>query len=152
MGEIFVRPQTACGWCLAVLACAGLCGCAPAAPTQPRSLVSTASATSPRNPASATQPPGLAATTRAALADAAQRSGLPAAQLAVLSAEAVTWSDGSLGCPQPGLTYTQALVPGLWIRIRAGTDSLDYHASERGALVLCPPGRATDPIPASGRV
>ena len=29
--------------------------------------------------------------------------------------EAVTWSDGSLGCPQPGEYYTQVLVPGYWI-------------------------------------
>ena len=150
MGEIFVRTRATSG-SLAVLACAGLCGCAPAAPTQPSSLVSTAPAASPRNSASAPQPLGLAATTRAALADAARRSGLPVAQLAVLSAEAVTWSDGSLGCPQPGLTYTQALVPGLWIRIRAGTESLDYHASERGALFSCPPERGVDPVPGRGR-
>ena len=103
-------------------------------------------------PASEPQRAGMVEPTRSALADAARRTGLPAAQITLLSAEAVTWSDGSLGCPQLGMMYTQALVPGLRIRIRTGTETLDYHASERGALVLCPPGRSVDPIPASGRI
>ena len=42
------------------------------------------------------------------------------ADLKVLSAEAVTWSDGSLGCPEPGMMYTQALVPGYRVQIRGG--------------------------------
>jgi hypothetical protein len=29
-------------------------------------------------------------------------------QREVVSAKAVTWSDGSLGCPEPGKLYTQA--------------------------------------------
>ena len=87
-----------------------------------------------------------------ALADAGHRTGLAAAALKVASAERVTWSDGSLGCPQPGMLYTQALVPGYRIRIQAGAETLDYHASARGALVLCPPGRALDPIRDNGTI
>jgi hypothetical protein len=59
---------------------------------------------------------------------------------------AVTWPDGSLGCPQPGVNYTMALVPGYRIRVRAGERVLDYHASQRGYFVLCPGGMAVDPI------
>jgi hypothetical protein len=40
-----------------------------------------------------------------------------------------------------------ALVPGYRIRIQAGDNVLDYHASRRGYLVLCPPGRSVDPVP-----
>jgi len=81
------------------------------------------------------------------LEDAAGRSGLPADQLEVLSFESVTWSDGSLGCPSPGMAYTQALVPGYRVRVRAGTAVLDYHATARGHFIVCPAGRSVDPIP-----
>jgi hypothetical protein len=92
-------------------------------------------------------PVTLQAITEAAVADAARRTGLPVDQLRVTSSEAVTWRDGSLGCPEPGMGYTEALVPGFRIRIAAGARELDYHAGARGALVLCPAGRAADPIP-----
>lgn len=90
---------------------------------------------------------GLQGAIDAALADAERRTGLPRAALEVASAQAVTWSDGSLGCPQPGMGYTQALVPGYRIRIRAAAQEFDYHAGTRGAVMLCPPGRAVDPVP-----
>ncbi|HSI52576.1 MAG TPA: hypothetical protein VK981_01320 [Ramlibacter sp.] len=91
----------------------------------------------------------LKATVAAARADAAQRSGLPAAQLAVVSAESVTWPDVSLGCPKPDMMYTQALVPGFRVRLKVGKEVWDYRAGERGGLVLCPPGRAQEPLPDS---
>ena len=87
----------------------------------------------------------------AALADASRRAGAPISALQVLSAGAVTWHDGSLGCPQPGMAYTQALVPGYRIRIRAAGQDLDYHAALRGVVTLCPDGRAVDPLPDDSR-
>ena len=92
-------------------------------------------------------PPPLERIVRAARADAAQRSGLPAAQLPLLAAEAVTWADGSLGCPVPGRLYTQALVPGYRVTLRVGSQAWTYHAGERGGPVLCPPERAQEPAP-----
>jgi hypothetical protein len=82
----------------------------------------------------------------AALTDAAVRTGLKRTELEILSAEAVTWSDGSLGCPQPGMMYTQALVPGFRIRVRAGTETLDYHAGRGGAPTFCPAERVVPPV------
>jgi hypothetical protein len=82
----------------------------------------------------------------AVVADAQSRTGVDAAQITVVSARAVTWSDGSLGCPEPGQMYTQALVPGYQVVLRAGDEVLDYHAARQGAFELCPPGRATDPV------
>ncbi len=84
-----------------------------------------------------------------ARADAAQRSGLPPAQLQLVSMESVTWADGSLGCPKPGMLYTQALVPGYRVKLRVGSQVWDYHAGERGGLVLCPPELAREPGPSS---
>jgi hypothetical protein len=86
---------------------------------------------------------------QAARADAAQRSGLPQAQLQLVSMESVTWADGSLGCPRPGMLYTQALVPGYRVKLQVGREVWDYHASERGGVVLCPPGQAQAPGPGS---
>jgi hypothetical protein len=83
----------------------------------------------------------------AALDDAVRRTELDRSRLKVISAEAVTWSDGSLGCPMPGVLYTQALVPGYRIRIQANSEVLDYHAGRRGPPVLCPQGRSTEPVP-----
>ena len=88
---------------------------------------------------------------QAALADASRRTGLAVEALQVKSATAVTWSDGSLGCPQPDRVYTQALVPGYRVRISAAGQELDYHASRRGPVSLCPAGRAVDPSPDDSR-
>jgi len=90
--------------------------------------------------------PTLESVTEAVLADAVQRTGVDRESLKVESAQAVTWADGSLGCPQPGMNYTMALVPGYRIVVRAGEQTLDYHASQRGYLVLCPAGMAAPPV------
>jgi hypothetical protein len=92
--------------------------------------------------------PEIARQIQVALADAARRSGIEAAELVVDSAEDVSWLDGSLGCPAPDLMYTQALVPGYRIRIVAAGRTLDYHADTRGEMLLCPRERAVDPSPA----
>ena len=72
----------------------------------------------------------------AARQDASSRTGLPPEAIKVLSAARVTWSDGSLGCPLPGMLYTQALVPGVRVMLEAGGQVLDYHAGARGHLVV----------------
>jgi hypothetical protein len=89
---------------------------------------------------------GLQSAIAAALVDAEKQTGTARADLKLQSAEIVTWPDGSLGCGKPGGMYTQAMVPGYRIRIRAGDKVLDYHSSARGQLVLCPQGRAVEPI------
>lgn len=97
-----------------------------------------------------TVPAGLSGMVAAARADAARRFGLPATAFEVASADPATWSDGSLGCPQPGMNYTQALVPGYRIRLRGPAGLLDYHAGTVGHPALCPADRAVDPAPDAG--
>ena len=65
----------------------------------------------------------------------------------LVQAQAVTWRDGALGCPQPGMAYTQALVPGWLLRVQAGGSTLQYHASRQGGWLLCPAHRAQSPVP-----
>ncbi|MFS0868123.1 hypothetical protein AB3M83_12420 [Microbacterium sp. 179-B 1A2 NHS] len=45
----------------------------------------------------------------------------------LVSAEAVTFTDGSLGCPKPGRSYTQALVDGMRIVVRVDGVTYDYR-------------------------
>jgi hypothetical protein len=97
--------------------------------------------------ASPAAPASLQEVVRSARADAARLIGLPADEFEVVSAEPVTWRDGSLGCPQPGRLYTMALVPGYRVLLRAQGRQFDYHAGARGGLLLCPEGRAVAPLP-----
>lgn len=55
----------------------------------------------------------------------------------VALAEAVLWSDGSLGCPQPGMAYTQALVEGYRVVLEADGELLDYRTSQTGSITVC---------------
>ena len=138
---------------LSVLAAAAIIACTSTS-VPPVASVPAASRAPPMSDViPSTGPASLNAAVEAARADAAHRTGVPVHNLVLLSAESVTWSDGSLGCPQPGTMYTQALVPGYRIRIDAGGQILDYHAGARGgAPRLCPPGRAIAPVGADPRV
>lgn len=73
----------------------------------------------------------------AVLADLLQRTGEERSAINVVSAQAVTWSDGSLGCPKPGVMYTQALVDGFQIIFDVAGERYDYHLSDNGNFVLC---------------
>lgn len=130
--------------CRIGLALAALAGAvAPLALAAHDPALSTASLTTSGN--AAMTDAALQALVPAALQDAAARSRLAVAELRVLSAQRVTWSDGSLGCPQPGKMYTQALVPGYRIRIQAGGQTLSYHAGPRGPAQFCPADRVQPP-------
>jgi hypothetical protein len=61
-------------------------------------------------------------------------------------AEAVTWSDGSLGCPEPDMMYTQALVDGYWVVLEAAGQTYDWRMSETGLPRLCPEGEGQPPF------
>jgi hypothetical protein len=63
------------------------------------------------------------------VADIAKTAGVPVNQVQVISAQAVTFPDGSLGCPQPGLAYTQIVVDGYKIVAKAGGTVYDYRGT-----------------------
>ena len=77
------------------------------------------------------------AVVNAAIADAAKVTGADPAAITVVSAEPKTWNDGSLGCPQPGQLYTQALVPGYQVILDANGKKMDYRATASGDVKLC---------------
>ena len=69
--------------------------------------------------------------------DLAQRLMIDAGQIELVEVASVTWPDGSLGCPQPGMMYTQVQVDGLLIRLRAEGVIYEYHSGGGNEAFLC---------------
>ncbi|MGC9336421.1 MAG: hypothetical protein ACP5JJ_19970, partial [Anaerolineae bacterium] len=88
----------------------------------------------------------------AILADAEARTGIRQEAFTVVRAEAVTWRDSSLGCPEKGMQYLQVLTPGYRIVLQGGDETLDYHASDTGYFVLCEEGLGEEGLPPGGGV
>ena len=65
----------------------------------------------------------------AAINDLAKRLSVEPAEIAVVSAQEVTWSDGSLGCPEPGMNYAQVLTEGSLIVLESGGRRYEYHSA-----------------------
>lgn len=63
--------------------------------------------------------------------------GLSAEDLTVLSAAAVTWPDGSLGCPEPGMIYTQQLVEGYRILVATPNGEVAFHGANGDTPFRC---------------
>lgn len=74
------------------------------------------------------------------MADVEERSGATESEFTVVRAAPAIWNDGSLGCPVPGESYTQALVNGYWVVIEVGGLEYDYRATDRGYFKLCEGG------------
>jgi hypothetical protein len=155
----------------ALIVCAACTGAVPAAsprqPTAPATIAATATArratpTPPATPAS--MPPTPVAATPAAslelpdlvgevpeqillqiMQQVAASTGAPLADLEIEEARAVTWNDGSLGCPEPGQLYTQALVDGYWVVIEVAGETFDFRVGANGEFKFCPPGRGEPP-------
>lgn len=79
------------------------------------------------------------------LNEAATLANVPREKLAIMRAESVVWNDGSLGCPEPGMMYTHALVNGYWVVINAGGKTYDFRVDAGGRFHLCPAGRGRPP-------
>jgi hypothetical protein len=71
----------------------------------------------------------------AATEDLAGRLGIEPDAVTVVDARAVTWPDSSLGCPEPGMLYTQVLVDGTFVVLEAEGRRYEYHGGD--PLFLC---------------
>ena len=80
------------------------------------------------------------------VADAAKHLNVPENSVVLTRAEQVTWGDGSLGCPQPGMSYTQALVPGYRLVAQSTQHQLVYHTDSGRRAVRC-----EEPLPVRGQ-
>lgn len=102
--------------------------------------------TRPVRPASAIQPPTSPGGEAAILPDElltslrndlAARSASNPADIRLISAEAIIWNDGALGCPQPGVHYTQEPIAGYRVLLEASGRTYDYRVGKRNRFVLC---------------
>ncbi|GAA2102047.1 hypothetical protein GCM10009726_12780 [Nocardioides furvisabuli] len=114
---------------LLVAACGGT--------TQPPSAEETAVDTSPSSSPSSPPPSSAPTDVVRAVEDLSATLGVATDEVEVVSTEEVTWRDGSRGCAQPGMSYTQALVDGLRITLRAGGQTYEYHSGGSQPPSLC---------------
>lgn len=92
--------------------------------------------------------PGLDFLIQQAIADLSQRLNIAPESIQVLEARSVTWPDGSLGCPQPGMQYIQVLTDGTYILLNAEGKDYAYHSGRSRAPFLCQI-KYKDPYPPS---
>lgn len=74
---------------------------------------------------------------RKAVDDLAGRLDITVGEVTVVGIESVTWPDGSMGCPQPGMSYTQALVDGSRIELQVAGTTYWYHSGGVRDPFLC---------------
>ncbi len=77
--------------------------------------------------------------------DLAKRLDVPPESVALSGAQQVTWRSGALGCPKPGMNYTEALVPGSVIYLQVDNVTHAYHAKFAGKPFYCPRERVEPP-------
>jgi hypothetical protein len=133
---------------VATIACTAAPGASPtsadssSSPSGSPTASAAASATSPLPTGGASPPPIPSSEVPASileqiLADASQRTGVPVDALVTREARLVTWPDGGLGCPEPGMVYIQVLVDGYQVVVVADMAVLDYRGGGRD-FRLCP--------------
>ena len=123
----------------------------PAGPTAPSPTAATAGATAaPASTASSATTTARSASPRPTLSadeatsvdlakqDLAKRLGVPAYRLRVDSVTSVAWPTSALGCPRPGLLYSQLVTPGYRIVLEAGGQTYEYHSDRGRRVVSCP--------------
>ncbi len=81
--------------------------------------------------------PNLARLVQQARDDLAKRLGIPSDQIELFEYKSVQWPDGSLGCPTPGMEYTQVMVDGFLIRFLAQGKLFNYHGGGQRPPFLC---------------
>jgi hypothetical protein len=74
---------------------------------------------------------------RVAVADLASRLGVTEADVVVVSTEAVTWPDRSMGCPLPDMRYEQVPTDGALIVLSVDGVPYSYHSGGSRPPFLC---------------
>jgi len=72
-----------------------------------------------------------------AVTDLTVRLGVSADEVVIGPLEQVTWTDGSIGCPAEGQSYTQALVPGVRLVLTVDGTDYAYHGEGEEELFYC---------------
>jgi hypothetical protein len=65
----------------------------------------------------------------------AARLDIDPGEVEIVSSEAIDFADSSLGCPQPGMAYTQSITPGYQVLAKALEMQFDVRISGERALI-----------------
>ena len=87
---------------------------------------------------------------KGAVTDLATRTGVTEDAIKIREARAVQWGSGALGCPKPGMNYTQAIVPGVLLLLEVNGTVYHYHGSTGRSLFYCPAERVQAPAYGQG--
>jgi hypothetical protein len=85
-----------------------------------------------------------------AASDLARRLKIDEDEIELAEARFVTWPNSALGCPEPDIMYTQALVPGYRIRLIVNGRSHHFHGARDRPPFHCPAERVSAPAARSG--
>jgi len=78
------------------------------------------------------------------IADLADRLGIDKSAITIVATEEVTWSNASLGCPQPDMSYAQVETDGMRVILEANGDFYDYRSGGTENAFLCVQAPVTD--------
>lgn len=93
---------------------------------------------SPGRPGGST--PQLSRFTEAIVRDLGRQIGVAAEDIRLVSAEAVVWPDGALGCPAEGTDYIEMQIEGLRLTFEADGNLYTYHTDGNNNYVFCRDG------------
>lgn len=63
--------------------------------------------------------------------------GVSGSDATLVEAHRKTWDTGALGCPAPGVNYTEALVDGWQVVVKVGDKTYDYRFGSNSSPTLC---------------
>ena len=97
--------------------------------------------------------PGIIAVESIAMRFLSGQLDADAGEPTLMRAERVEWNDGSLGCPEPGIAYTQAIVPGYNFVYEVGRrllrGALGHRRDPDGWMLPIDSGEPTSHLPTS---
>ncbi len=122
-------------WLAALVVGLAVTGCADdPAPAQPEE---TAVEPTPSEPTPTPVPGADSPDALASVEDLATMLGVEPEAVEVVAVQEVTWSDGSRGCAQKGMLYTQSLIDGSRITLRVDGTTYEYHSGGSRGPFLC---------------
>jgi len=69
--------------------------------------------------------------------DLAHKLGVDESQIMIAAARGTTWTDASLGCPEPGVEYPETRSEGFVLTLRHGGRNFTYH-TDLDRVIACP--------------
>jgi len=115
----------------------------PAATEKPTDIVSPPGPTNPPAPTETVPAPtptqasaSLSPAESAAIQALSKKNNIPADQIKLINAEAMSWPTGCLGIVLPGVMCTKGPVDGFRILLEANGEQFEYHTNQDGTNVI----------------